>query len=92
MTTVTDLVAELRTFRERFKAAHGEAQVEALCDLEDIPATALHKTPARSLAELRLKLDVLSDFVESTWSDRRDIRLIESIKADLRRLIDGGAS
>lgn len=68
-----------------------DCATDAFLDLEDATAEAVIRTPARSLGELRDKFALLLYWQEAVdgyghWTDGRDRRLAESMKADFERL------
>jgi hypothetical protein len=55
-------------------------------DLEAVAVEGLINTPSECLGDIDVKLAALDDLMEmSRWSDGRDVRLLASIRRDLKR-------
>jgi hypothetical protein len=65
-----------------------DEEMESLGDKESELAQAIWATPALCAHYVFVKLELLDHYFDkSDWSDQRDLRLIASIKADLRELL-----
>ena len=90
--TVTEIEAELRAAEAHYEALDESAVTDRatkkLLDLQKRLSKAINKTPAASIAELRLKFERLLHWQASgdTWVDDRDRKLTKSILADFDRL------
>jgi hypothetical protein len=66
----------------------GDAEAVALCDTESALALAIAGTPANVAHQVFVKFELLEYyFDDANWCDQRDMRLLASIKADLRKLL-----
>jgi|SRR6478672_1854535 len=57
-------------------------------DLEAVAVEGLINTPSECLGDIGVKLAALDDLMEvSRWSDGRDVRLLNSIRKDMKRAV-----
>jgi hypothetical protein len=74
-----------REARSQCEVATGDV-LDTAQDLEAVAVEGLINTPTDHLGEIGVKLAALDDLMEmSRWSDRRDVRLLASIRKDLKR-------
>jgi hypothetical protein len=89
MSTVTSLMTNLEATRARLDTGPCEDAEVDRCAVDSARLSDLiSRTPARTGAEMKLKLDELLRCVRSgdMWIDQRDEKLAESLAADFERL------
>jgi hypothetical protein len=89
MSTVTSLMTNLEAARARLDTGPCEdAEVDRYAVDSARLSDLISRTPARTGAEMKLKLDELLRCVRSgdMWIDQRDEKLAESLAADFERL------
>ena len=90
--TITEMMAELRAAQAHYETMNHSAVTDRatrkLLNTEARLSKAINATPSASLAELRLKLELLLYWMSDgdKWIDRRDKKLTESMMADFDRL------